>query len=107
MPSFANAPSSHATVASVTAVIAERYDIVRARCDAKRVIGTSTLRCSEPRWRRRCHTRMHIEASGKRGKRALDAPINVVPYIDMLMTIMTFLVITATWTQMKALESQS
>jgi biopolymer transport protein ExbD len=41
---------------------------------------------------------------GKGGKRALDAAINLVPYIDLLMTIMTFLVMTAVWTQIAALE---
>ena len=50
---------------------------------------------------------MHIESSSRRGQRTLDASVNIVPYIDLLMTIMTFLVITATWTQMRSLESQS
>ena len=40
---------------------------------------------------------MHIEAA--RGRRAFDASVNIVPYIDMLMTIMTFLVVCAVWTQ--------
>jgi biopolymer transport protein ExbD len=45
--------------------------------------------------------------SGKGGKKALDANINLVPYIDMLMTIMTFLMMTAVWTQIAMLEVQN
>lgn len=44
---------------------------------------------------------------GKGGKKALDANINLVPYIDMLMTIMTFLMMTAVWTQIAMLEVQN
>lgn len=47
------------------------------------------------------------EPQGKGGKKALDAHINLVPYIDLLMTIMTFLVMTAVWTQIAALEVQN
>jgi len=43
----------------------------------------------------------------KGGKRSMDAAINLVPYIDLLMTIMTFLVMTAVWTQIAALEIQN
>jgi len=43
----------------------------------------------------------------KGGKRNLDANVNLVPYIDLLMTIMTFLVMTAVWTQIAALEVQN
>lgn len=44
---------------------------------------------------------------GKGGKKSLDAAINLVPYIDMLMTIMTFLMMTAVWTQIAMLEVQN
>lgn len=44
---------------------------------------------------------------GKGGKKALDAAINLVPYIDLLMTIMTFLIMTAVWTQIAMLEVQN
>ena len=37
----------------------------------------------------------------------MDAAINLVPYIDMLMTIMTFLMMTAVWTQIAMLEVQN
>lgn len=47
------------------------------------------------------------EPSGKGGKKSLDANINLVPYIDMLMTIMTFLMMTAVWTQIAMLEVQN
>lgn len=46
-------------------------------------------------------------APQKGGKKALDAAINLVPYIDLLMTIMTFLMMTAVWTQIAMLEVQN
>lgn len=47
------------------------------------------------------------EPTGKGGKKSLDANINLVPYIDLLMTIMTFLMMTAVWTQITMLEVQN
>jgi biopolymer transport protein TolR len=47
------------------------------------------------------------EPTSKGGKKPLDASINLVPYIDMLMTIMTFLMMTAVWTQIAMLEVQN
>ena len=47
------------------------------------------------------------EPSGKGGKKSMDAHVNLVPYIDLLMTIMTFLVMTAVWTQIATLEVQN
>jgi biopolymer transport protein ExbD len=47
------------------------------------------------------------EPIGKGGKKSLDANINLVPYIDLLMTIMTFLMMTAVWTQIAMLEVQN
>lgn len=46
-------------------------------------------------------------APAKGGKKVLDAHINLVPYIDMLMTIMVFLMMTAVWTQIAMLEVQN
>jgi biopolymer transport protein ExbD len=46
-----------------------------------------------------------VEAKG--GKRSMDANINLVPYIDLLMTLLTFLVMTAVWTQLAVLEVQN
>jgi len=45
--------------------------------------------------------------SARGGRRQLDAHVNLVPYVDMLMTIMAFLVMTAVWTRMSALEVHS
>ncbi len=47
------------------------------------------------------------EPTSKGGKKPLDANLNLVPYIDMLMTIMTFLMMTAVWTQIAMLEVQN
>ena len=44
---------------------------------------------------------------GKGGKRSLDAPINLVPYIDLMVTIIVFLMMTAVWTRIAALEVQN
>lgn len=46
--------------------------------------------------------------SGKgRGKRSLDASINLVPYVDLMTTIITFLLMTAIWTQIATLDVQN
>lgn len=47
------------------------------------------------------------EPTSKGGKKPLDASLNLVPYIDLLMTIMTFLMMTAVWTQIAMLEVQN
>lgn len=41
-----------------------------------------------------------------RGRRSLDAPVNLVPYVDILMTLMVFLVMCAVFTQLSALTVQ-
>ena len=38
--------------------------------------------------------------SGKSGKKALDATINLVPFIDLLSCCIAFLLITAVWTEL-------
>jgi len=38
--------------------------------------------------------------TGKGGKKALDAAINLVPFIDLLSCCISFLIITAVWTQL-------
>jgi biopolymer transport protein ExbD len=43
------------------------------------------------------------EPSGK-GKKALDAVVNVVPFIDLLSCCLAFLLITAVWTQVGKLQ---
>src|SRR5688572_27031185 len=47
------------------------------------------------------------EPTSKGGKKSLDAAINLVPYIDLLMTIMTFLMMTEVWSQIAMLEVQN
>lgn len=42
-----------------------------------------------------------------RGRRPLDAPVNLVPYVDILMTLMVFLVMCAVFTQLSALTVQA
>ncbi len=46
-------------------------------------------------------------SSGKWGRRNLDAPINLVPYIDLMITMIAFLMMTAVWTQVATLELQN
>lgn len=43
-------------------------------------------------------------SSGKGGKKTLDAEINLVPFIDLLSCLITFLLISAVWTQISALR---
>ena len=43
---------------------------------------------------------------GKKKKKALDAVINVVPAIDLLSCLITFLLYTAVWTQISRLQVQ-
>lgn len=42
---------------------------------------------------------MHVEATSGR-RRSLDAHVNPVPYIDMLMTLMLFLMATASFSRL-------
>src|SRR5438105_14523806 len=43
----------------------------------------------------------------KGGKKALDAEINLVPFIDLLSCCISFLLITAVWTQIAGLQVAS
>ncbi|HUB06264.1 MAG TPA: biopolymer transporter ExbD [Myxococcales bacterium] len=45
-----------------------------------------------------------IETGGKGRKKALDAVVNVVPFIDLLSCCLSFLLITAAWTQLGKLQ---
>ncbi len=40
--------------------------------------------------------------AGKKGKKSLDAELNLVPFIDLLSCLISFLLITAVWTQVSA-----
>jgi biopolymer transport protein TolR len=46
------------------------------------------------------------EGGGKHGRKSLDAVINVVPAIDLLSCLITFLLYTAVWTQISRLQVQ-
>lgn len=46
--------------------------------------------------------------ASRSGKKPLDAPINLVPFIDLMAVTISFLIMTAVWTQIGALKvSQS
>ena len=47
------------------------------------------------------------ESGGKKGKKALDANLNLVPFIDLLSCCISFLLITAVWTQISGLQVAS
>jgi biopolymer transport protein ExbD len=47
------------------------------------------------------------EHTGKGGKKALDAELNLVPFIDLLSCCISFLLITAVWTQIGSLQVAS
>jgi biopolymer transport protein TolR len=47
------------------------------------------------------------EHTGKGGKKALDAELNLVPFIDLLSCCISFLLITAVWTQIAGLQVSS
>src|ERR1700755_872910 len=42
--------------------------------------------------------------SGKGGKKPLDASLNLVPFIDLLSCCISFLIITAVWTQLARMD---
>jgi len=45
--------------------------------------------------------------SGKKGKKSLDATLNLVPFIDLLSCLISFLLITAVWTQVSKVHAQT
>ncbi len=47
------------------------------------------------------------EHTGKGGKKPLDAELNLVPFIDLLSCCISFLLITAVWTQISGLQVAS
>ena len=47
-----------------------------------------------------------VDTGGKGGKKALNAELNLVPYIDLLTCMVAFLLITAVWTQLARLQTQ-
>ena len=47
---------------------------------------------------------MDLGTSGKGGKKPLDAAINLVPFIDLMSVTISFLIMTAVWTQIGRLQ---
>src|SRR2546429_8976836 len=47
------------------------------------------------------------EHTGRGGKKPLDAELNLVPFIDLLSCCISFLLITAVWTQIAGLQVAS
>ena len=47
---------------------------------------------------------MDLGIGGKGRRKPLDAPINLVPFIDLMAVTISFLVMTAVWTQISRLE---
>jgi len=45
-----------------------------------------------------------IDTGGKGGKKPLDAELNLVPFIDLLVCCICFLLITAVWSQMARIQ---
>ena len=48
-----------------------------------------------------------VDAGGNGGRRALDSELNMIPMIDLLMVTISFLLITAVWTQMARVEARA
>jgi biopolymer transport protein ExbD len=48
-----------------------------------------------------------VGGGGGKGKRSLDSEINMVPFIDLLMVTIAFLLITAVWSQMARLNADA
>src|SRR6185436_19703477 len=46
-----------------------------------------------------------VATGGKGGKKPLNAALNLVPYIDLLTCMVSFLLITASWTQLARLQA--
>jgi biopolymer transport protein ExbD len=47
-----------------------------------------------------------VDTGGKGGKKSVNADLNLVPYIDLLTCLVSFLLITAVWTQLARLSVQ-
>lgn len=47
-----------------------------------------------------------VQTGGKGGRKSLNADLNLVPYIDLLTCMVSFLLITAVWTQLARLSAQ-
>src|SRR5512137_376011 len=45
-----------------------------------------------------------VDTGGKGGRKAVDSELDLVPYIDLLTCMVTFLLITAVWTQLARMD---
>src|SRR5262245_2556773 len=50
---------------------------------------------------------MDLGQGGKGGKKPLDTAINLVPFIDLMAVTISFLIMTAVWTQIGRLQVQN
>ena len=50
---------------------------------------------------------VNVDSGGKGGRRALDTEINMIPMIDLLMVTVSFLLITAVWTQSSRIDANA
>lgn len=48
-----------------------------------------------------------VDGGGKGGRKSLDSEINMIPMIDLLMVTISFLLITAVWTQMARINANA
>ena len=46
-----------------------------------------------------------VDVGGGRGKRRVNADLNMIPFIDLLMVTVAFLLITAVWTTNSRIET--
>jgi biopolymer transport protein ExbD len=46
-----------------------------------------------------------VDTGGKGGKKPVDSNINMIPFIDLLVCCISFLIITAVWTQLERLAA--
>src|SRR3569832_500254 len=46
-----------------------------------------------------------VDTGGKSGKKSVNADLNLVPYIDLLTCMVSFLLLTAVWSQLARLEA--
>lgn len=46
----------------------------------------------------------HIETSSKTNRRGVNVDLNLVPFIDLMSVLITFLLITAVWTQVSMIQ---
>jgi biopolymer transport protein ExbD len=47
-----------------------------------------------------------VDTGGGKGKKPLNADLNLIPYIDLLTCMVSFLLITAVWTQLARIDVQ-